>query len=265
KNRAIRTVVNKLSTINAQFRFFDMELLAGDPDYEVEHHEANCVFRFDFKKVYWNSRLHTGQPPPPHPRRPPLTRPHPEHERLVALFEPTALVADVFAGVGPFAVPAAKKGCAVLANDLNPDSAAWLAKNIARNGVAALVRPSCEDGRAFIRAAVRRAREAPLPPYAPPVSRNKARARRGEGKGEGEGVGKGEGKGVGKGEGKGVGKDGAPAPASPTPSAPAPTPSAPAPTPSAPAPTPAPAPAPRAHIDHFVMNLPERALEFLDA
>ncbi|KAI5821843.1 hypothetical protein K523DRAFT_422335, partial [Schizophyllum commune Tattone D] len=40
KNHSIRTVVNKLSTIHAQFRFFDMELLAGDPDFEVAHHEA---------------------------------------------------------------------------------------------------------------------------------------------------------------------------------------------------------------------------------
>jgi hypothetical protein len=37
KNKTVRTVVNKLNTIDNQFRFFKMELLAGEPDYVVEH------------------------------------------------------------------------------------------------------------------------------------------------------------------------------------------------------------------------------------
>lgn len=44
-------------------------------------------------------------------------------------------MADVFAGVGPFAVPAAKNGCAVFANDLNPDSVKWLRHNVNSNNV----------------------------------------------------------------------------------------------------------------------------------
>lgn len=68
--------------------------------------------------MYWNSRLHT------------------EHERLVKVFDPNdGVVADVFAGVGPFALPAARKGCAVLANDLNPNSFKWLKRNIDDNKV----------------------------------------------------------------------------------------------------------------------------------
>lgn len=72
---------------------------------------------FDFTKVYWNSRLHT------------------EHERLVQRFKPEEVVADVMAGVGPFAMPAAKKGCGVLANDLNPESYKYLSINIKNNRV----------------------------------------------------------------------------------------------------------------------------------
>lgn len=45
------------------------------------------------------------------------------------------IIADVFAGVGPFAIPAAKRGCAVLANDLNPNSFKWMKKNVADNNV----------------------------------------------------------------------------------------------------------------------------------
>ncbi|EGO00870.1 hypothetical protein SERLA73DRAFT_121278 [Serpula lacrymans var. lacrymans S7.3] len=161
KNKNIRTVVNKLDKIDNQFRFFKMELLAGDPDYVVEQHESNCRFTFDFTEVYWNSRLHT------------------EHERLVALFKPEDVIADVFAGVGPFAVPAAKKGCAVLANDLNPNSAKYLSKNASDNKVAHLMRISCEDGRSFIPAVVSRALQDPFPAYAgPKLSRSEEKANR---------------------------------------------------------------------------------------
>ncbi|KAF9245861.1 Met-10+ like-protein-domain-containing protein [Melanogaster broomeanus] len=150
KNPTIKTVVNKLDSIDTKFRFFKMEVLAGEPNFVVEHHESDCRFTFDFSKVYWNSRLHT------------------EHDRLVQLFKPEDVVADVFAGVGPFAIPAAKKGCAVLANDLNPDSAHWLSKNIGVNHVADLVRASCEDGRDFIRNAVSLALQNPFPAYKGP-------------------------------------------------------------------------------------------------
>ncbi|KAF8346952.1 S-adenosyl-L-methionine-dependent methyltransferase [Amanita rubescens] len=154
KNKQVKTVVNKLDSINTKFRFFSMELLAGEPDYIVEHHESDCRFTFDFTKVYWNSRLHT------------------EHDRIIRMFSPEDVVADVFAGVGPFAVPAAKKGCAVLANDLNPESAKYLAKNVQDNRVSDIARVYCEDGHNFIRAAVGRAYDEPFPPFTrPPASR----------------------------------------------------------------------------------------------
>ena len=37
KNKGIKTVVNKLNSIDTTFRFFKMELLAGEPNYVVEH------------------------------------------------------------------------------------------------------------------------------------------------------------------------------------------------------------------------------------
>ena len=61
------------------------------------------------------------------------------------LFKPEEVVADVFAGVGPFAVPAAKKGCAVFANDLNPNSKKYLTKNVVDNRVSR--HSSCVDCR----------------------------------------------------------------------------------------------------------------------
>lgn len=37
KNKGVKTVVNKLNSIDTKFRFFKMELLAGEPNYVVEH------------------------------------------------------------------------------------------------------------------------------------------------------------------------------------------------------------------------------------
>lgn len=124
KNKNLRTIVNKLDTIDTEFRVFRMEILAGydGPDaFLTTASEAGCRFSFDFSKVYWNSRLST------------------EHDRIVErYFEPGQVVADVMAGVGPFAVPAAKKRCFVLGNDLNPDSAHWMEVNRKDNKVSIL-------------------------------------------------------------------------------------------------------------------------------
>lgn len=92
-------------------------MLVGPGNLNVEVHEQGCAFRFDFAKVYWNSRLHT------------------EHERLVSMFSEGDAICDVMAGVGPFAVPAGKKRVFVWANDLNPESYASLTDAIKRNKV----------------------------------------------------------------------------------------------------------------------------------
>ena len=44
KNKGVQTVVNKLNAIDTKFRFFKMELLAGEPNYVVEHVSSTTVF-----------------------------------------------------------------------------------------------------------------------------------------------------------------------------------------------------------------------------
>lgn len=99
--------------------------------------ENGFHFEFDFSKVYWNPRLST------------------EHERVVSMFSRGDVILDVFAGVGPFAVPAARRGCTVLANDLNPQSFHWLKHNCQLNKVNQKVTTFNMDGREFIRGPVR--------------------------------------------------------------------------------------------------------------
>lgn len=119
KNPSIRTVINKTNDVGteSEYRTFGYELLAGDPDMNVETQSEKCTFRFDYSKVYWNPRLNT------------------EHRRLVAQFQPGEAVCDVMAGVGPFAIPAGKKNVFVWANDLNPDSCSSLQAAIRMNKV----------------------------------------------------------------------------------------------------------------------------------
>lgn len=100
--------------------------------------ESDCEFRFDYSKVYWNSRLGT------------------EHARLIDKFQEGEAVCDVMAGVGPFAIPAGKKKCFVWANDLNPDSCVSLEDAITRNKVSRFVRGFNGDGRDFIKKATQR-------------------------------------------------------------------------------------------------------------
>ncbi|CAO3617289.1 unnamed protein product [Cunninghamella blakesleeana] len=138
KNKNITSVVNKINNIDTTFRFFKMEVLAGETDMVAEVKESGCKFKFDFSKVYWNSRLHT------------------EHDRLVQQFRKEQTVCDVFAGVGPFAVPASKKGVTVYANDLNPESYKWLKENKTNNKIQdTKLKIYNMDGREFIRQAVK--------------------------------------------------------------------------------------------------------------
>ncbi|KAF8426316.1 Met-10+ like-protein-domain-containing protein [Tirmania nivea] len=139
KNPNIKTVINKAEEVgvSSEFRTFDMEILAGEPKTEVEAFESGCRFRFDFAKVYWNSRLET------------------EHNRIIKTFKEGEAVADVMAGVGPFAIPAGKKKVFVWANDLNPESYKSMIGNIKRNKVGDFVMAHNEDGRDFIQRSVK--------------------------------------------------------------------------------------------------------------
>lgn len=132
KNKHIKTVVNKTNSIEETFRFFKMELLAGDDKMKTTVHEHGCVFEFDYSKVYWNSRLQT------------------EHQRIVNLVNADDVVFDVFAGVGPFSIPIAKKVKKVYANDLNIESYNALKHNAELNKVSdKIITHNCE-GREFL-------------------------------------------------------------------------------------------------------------------
>ncbi|MEW5318686.1 MAG: hypothetical protein WDW38_009888 [Sanguina aurantia] len=133
KNVHLKTVVNKIGSIDNEFRVFAMEVIGGETRLETEVMQHGIKFKLDFSQVYWNSRLEK------------------EHERLVQGFKFTDTIVDVMAGIGPFALPAALKGCTVYANDLNPASVHYLTLNAKSNKVLTRLSPFKMDGRRFIR------------------------------------------------------------------------------------------------------------------
>ncbi|KAI5108373.1 tRNA (guanine(37)-N1)-methyltransferase isoform X1, partial [Silurus meridionalis] len=137
KNPGVTSVVNKTNTIDSTYRNFQMEVLAGENDMVAKVKENGVSYEFDFSRVYWNPRLST------------------EHERVVSMLRRGDVVFDVFAGVGPFAVLAARRGCSVFANDLNPESYKWLKHNAKLNKVDSKVTTFNLDGREFIQGPMR--------------------------------------------------------------------------------------------------------------
>ena len=115
KNPSLSTVINKVGKIDNIYRTYEMEILAGEENYNVEHKEGNVKFQFDLRKTYWSSRLQN------------------ERDRVLKLLEKNQVLCDAFCGVGPLALRACKKGVQVYANDLNPDAYEYLNNNIKLN------------------------------------------------------------------------------------------------------------------------------------
>lgn len=137
----IRSVVNKTEATGGPFRTFRMEVLAGSDDLVAKVRENGCLFTLDFRAVYWNSRLEA------------------EHRRIVDSFREGDIVADAFCGVGPFAVPAARRArCEkIYANDLNPSSVKYLRENIKKNNISDdKIETSCGCAREFLMELVRK-------------------------------------------------------------------------------------------------------------
>jgi tRNA (guanine37-N1)-methyltransferase len=145
KSARAATVVNKAGELEGPHRTFALQLLAGEARYGARVSEGGALYDVDVSAVYWNSRLGS------------------ERARLVArFFKPGETVLDLCAGVGPIAIAAARAGCTVLANDLNPAAATALRSNAALNGVASAVRIFNGDGVAVARQLLAQTQPPPL-------------------------------------------------------------------------------------------------------
>lgn len=130
----IQTVVNKTDAIHNDYRTMQLEVLAGNRSLVTTVIENGMRFQVDLATVYWNSRLAT------------------ERQRLLNCFTRNDVVCDVFSGVGPIAISAAKKVKRVYANDLNPYAIEYLESNSVLNKLERKIKVFNMDGRRFINA-----------------------------------------------------------------------------------------------------------------
>ena len=110
------TVVNQASKVEGEFRVREFNVLAGDST-ETVHREYGHEFLLDLTEVYFSPRLAT------------------ERRRVSEQVCEGEYIVDMFAGVGPFAVPMAARGATVLAVDKNPVAVRYCRENARRNGV----------------------------------------------------------------------------------------------------------------------------------
>ncbi|WP_302081369.1 class I SAM-dependent methyltransferase [Salinibaculum rarum] len=125
----VKSVLNRASKIQGTERVRDWEVLAGT-ETEAVHREYGCSFALDLATVYFSPRLAT------------------ERHRVVEQVREGEHVFDMFAGVGPFVVPAAKRGAAAVGVDINDDAIEYLRENAERNDVTERVTAICGDVRA---------------------------------------------------------------------------------------------------------------------
>lgn len=116
RRREVRIVLNKTSKVEGDRRVARLELLAG-ADTIVTCRESGFTYRFDIAKDFFNAHLDF------------------ERRRIAEQAMPGETVLVPFAGVGPFAIPTAARGCRVIAIEKNADACRWLRHNAEANGV----------------------------------------------------------------------------------------------------------------------------------
>jgi tRNA (guanine37-N1)-methyltransferase len=113
----VGTVVNRASPVEGELRVRQWDVLYGE-ETETVHREYGCAFALDIAEVYFSPRLAT------------------ERHRVVEQVEAGERFFDMFAGVGPFVIPAARRGAEAVGVDLNGVAVEYLRENAERNGVA---------------------------------------------------------------------------------------------------------------------------------
>ncbi|WP_290818176.1 class I SAM-dependent methyltransferase family protein [Halovivax sp.] len=124
----VETVLEKASKIKGETRVRDWKLLEGD-NTEVIHREYGSEFRLDLAEVYFSPRLAT------------------ERRRVAEQVTAGERAVDMFAGVGPFVIPFARRGAECVGVDVNERAIAYLRENAERNDVADRVTAIAADVR----------------------------------------------------------------------------------------------------------------------
>lgn len=119
KHKNIKTVFQAKSAVSGEYRTRDISFIKGEKKTETIHRENGCRYLLDVTEVYFTPRLAT------------------ERMRIVQQIRNGDIVVDMFSGIGPFAIPVAKRypESHVIAIDKNPGAIKYLRENIRLNRV----------------------------------------------------------------------------------------------------------------------------------
>jgi len=134
-HKNVRAVLAKAGAVSGAYRLRELSIIAGELKTETVHKEYGCRYYVDLAKVYFSPRLSY------------------EHNRVASLVKEGETVADLFAGVGPFAILIAKtrENVKVYAIDVNPHAVEFLKKNIRLNRVEGKVYPILGDAKQIVK------------------------------------------------------------------------------------------------------------------
>jgi len=127
-----RAVIDRASKVKGETRVREWDIVADMGERsptETVHREYGCEFLVDLAEVYFSPRLAT------------------ERHRVAEQVEDGERAFDMFAGVGPFVIPFAKRGAEVVGTDLNERAIEYLRENARRNGVSERVTAIAGDVR----------------------------------------------------------------------------------------------------------------------
>jgi tRNA (guanine37-N1)-methyltransferase len=132
---SIRTVMAKAGVFSTDYRVRDLRLIAGDDKPVTHYREHGCVFELDVRTVFFSPRLSY------------------ERLRVASQVQPSEIVIDMFAGVGPYSILIAKRqpSSTIYAVDVNPSAFKFLVSNTLANKVLGSVRPIRGDVREVVR------------------------------------------------------------------------------------------------------------------
>lgn len=132
-HRNVAAVYSKAGSVSGPHRVRALNHIAGEVRTQTVHVEYGIRIAVDVADTYFSPRLST------------------EHHRVAELIQPGEMVLDMFAGVGPFAILAAKRQpVTVYAIDINEQAIRCLNRSLELNKLAGKVIPILGDCRQVI-------------------------------------------------------------------------------------------------------------------
>ena len=134
-HKQTNTVLAKSGAVQGVYRLRDLELIAGVNKTTTIYKEYGYTYYVDVAKAYFSPRLSS------------------EHNRVASKVNNGETVVDLFAGVGPFAIPIVKnnENVRVYAIDVNPNAVFFLKQNIAVNRAETQIVPILGDARQVVK------------------------------------------------------------------------------------------------------------------